>query len=296
MSVIYKVITRPTDPRVPNSPKRFYPHLITLGQSVSLKYLAEKMRDRSSLSVGDIKSVIQNFVDKMKEQLLEGKSVNIEGLGVFMLAARSKGADLAKDITAKSVESVRIFFQANKELRITKSATREDEKLDLISLDEYLKKNSVVVSPEDPENPENPDEPVCTCEPQPEEGEPHQLDCPLYEEPETQDSKHIPTCFDGCEDPFCPCPCHLFDRIMACMTQDELEELIAQTPVEYFELLSAEQMQAIESHISSLETVPLPALVLEDNLDEGTVPSEIVHPTVNFTYVAPFGEPVTGGR
>ena len=152
MSVIYKVVTRPTDPRVPNSPKRFYPHLITLGQSVSLKYLAEKMRDRSSLSVGDIKSVIQNFVDKMKEQLLEGKSVNIEGLGVFMLAARSKGADLAKDITAKSVESVRIFFQANKELRITKSATREDEKLDLISLDEYLKKNSVVVSPEDPEN------------------------------------------------------------------------------------------------------------------------------------------------
>lgn len=44
MSVIYKVVTRPTDPRVPNSPKRFYPHLITLGQSVSLKYLAEKMR------------------------------------------------------------------------------------------------------------------------------------------------------------------------------------------------------------------------------------------------------------
>lgn len=150
--------------------------------------------------------------------------------------------------------------------------------------------------PEDPEDPENPDEPVCTCDPQPEEGEPHQLGCPLYEEAEAQDSKHIPTCFDGCEDPFCTCPCHLFDRIMACMTQDELEELIAQTPVEYFELLSAEQMQAIESHISSLETVPLPALVLEDNLDEGTVPSEIVHPTVNFTYVAPFGEPVTGGR
>lgn len=150
--------------------------------------------------------------------------------------------------------------------------------------------------PENPEEPENPDQPVCTCDPQPEEGEPHQLDCPLYEEPEAQDSKHIPTCFDGCEDPFCTCPCHLFDRIMACMTQDELEEIIAQTPVEYFELLSAEQMQAIESHISSLETVPLPALVLEDNLDEGTVPSEIVHPTVNFTYVAPFGEPVTGGR
>ena len=109
MSVIYKVITRPTDPRVPNSPKRYYPHLITLGQSVNLKYIAQKMQDRSSLSVGDIKSVIQNFVEKMKEQLLEGKSVNIEGLGVFMLTARSKGAELAKDINAKSVESCLLY-------------------------------------------------------------------------------------------------------------------------------------------------------------------------------------------
>ena len=146
MSVIYKVITRPTDPRVPNSPKRYYPHLITLGQSVNLKYIAQKMQDRSSLSVGDIKSVIQNFVEKMKEQLLEGKSINIEGLGVFMLTARSKGAELAKDINAKSVDSVRIFFQANKELRVTKTATRADEKLD-------LKKISVTVSPTNPEKP-----------------------------------------------------------------------------------------------------------------------------------------------
>ncbi len=27
MSVIYKVVTRPSDPRVPNSPKKYYPHL-----------------------------------------------------------------------------------------------------------------------------------------------------------------------------------------------------------------------------------------------------------------------------
>ena len=108
-----------------------------------------------SYHISDIKSVIQNFVEKMKEQLLEGKSVNIEGLGVFMLTARSKGAELAKDINAKSVESVRIFFQANKELRVTKTATRADEKLDLISLDEYLKKLNMTISPNDPEKPDD---------------------------------------------------------------------------------------------------------------------------------------------
>ena len=128
MSVIFKTVKRPSDPRVENSPKRYYPQLITLGRSVDLKFIAQKIQDRSSLSVGDIKSTIQNFVEKLKEQLLEGKAVNIEGLGVFMLAAKSK-----------SVDSVRIYFQANKELKITKTATRAGEKLDLISLDDYLK-------------------------------------------------------------------------------------------------------------------------------------------------------------
>ena len=41
-----------------------------------------------------------------------------------MLAAKSKGSEKQEDITAKSVDSVRIYFQANKELKITKTATR----------------------------------------------------------------------------------------------------------------------------------------------------------------------------
>ena len=42
-------------------------------------------------------------------------------------------------MTAKSVESVRICFQANRELKISKAATRAGERLDLVSLDDYLK-------------------------------------------------------------------------------------------------------------------------------------------------------------
>ena len=138
MSVIFRTVERPSDPRVENSPKKFFPQLITLGQSVDLAFIAQKMQDRSSLSIGDIRSTMQN-VEKLKEQLLEGKTVNIAGLGVFMLAAKSKGEDKTEDVTAKSVESVRICFQANRELKITKTATRAGEKLDLVSLDDYLK-------------------------------------------------------------------------------------------------------------------------------------------------------------
>ena len=91
MSVIFRTVERPSDPRVENSPKKYFPQLITLGQTVDLAFIAQKMQDRSSLSIGDIKSTMQNFVEKLKEQLLEGKSVNIAGLGVFLLAAKSKG-------------------------------------------------------------------------------------------------------------------------------------------------------------------------------------------------------------
>ena len=136
MSVIFRTVERPSDPRVENSPKKYYPQLVTLGQSVDLAFIAQKMQDRSSLSIGDIKSTMQNFVEKLKEQLLEGKTVNIAGLGVFILAAKSKGEEKADDVTAKSVESVRICFQANREL---KAATRAGERLDLVSLDDYLK-------------------------------------------------------------------------------------------------------------------------------------------------------------
>ena len=101
MSVIFRTVERPSDPRVENSPKKYFPQLVTLGQSVNLAFIAQKMQDRSSLSIGDIRSVVQNFVEKLKEQLLEGKTVNIAGLGVFMLAAKSKGSDKAEDITTR---------------------------------------------------------------------------------------------------------------------------------------------------------------------------------------------------
>lgn len=148
------------------------------------------------------------------------------------------------------------------------------------------------VAPEQPAEAEK----TCTCDPAPAEGEAHKEGCPLYVAPEKPaDPSHIDTCSDDCTDADCKCPCHLFDKIMVCATQEALEDLIAETPEEYFGLLSDEQIQKVEAHIKSLETVPLPAVTIENDVAEETVPSEIVRPTVNYTYVAPFGDPVTGG-
>ena len=146
--------------------------------------------------------------------------------------------------------------------------------------------------------PEQPAEPVktCTCDPKPAEGEAHQESCPLYVAPEQPaKSTHIDGCSDDCTDENCKCSCHLFKKIMACTTLDEIWAVLDETPDEAFDALTDEQNVAIDAKIAELEPAPAPAIVVEQSTDE-TVPSEIVYPTVNYTYVAPFGEPVTGGH
>ncbi|WP_018108897.1 HU family DNA-binding protein [Bacteroides propionicifaciens] len=139
MSIIFKAIQMPSNPLDKQSPKRFYPRPVALGQSVNIRQMTDYIKDISSLSRGDVRSVLQNFVEKLKEQLLEGKHVNIEGLGVFSLSLRSKGEELTKDLTAKSISAVRICFLASKELQLKKEATRSSERLNFIRLEDYLK-------------------------------------------------------------------------------------------------------------------------------------------------------------
>lgn len=140
------------------------------------------------------------------------------------------------------------------------------------------------------------EEPVktCTCDPQPAEGEAHKEGCPLYVKPVSNASKHIDTCSDDCTDADCKCPCHLFDRLMACQTLEEIEAIIKATPEDVLKSLSEEQVAQVEAYMDSLMPAPLPAIVIEKS--EPPVESEIYRPTVNYTNVAPFDEPVTGGN
>ena len=146
------------------------------------------------------------------------------------------------------------------------------------------------VAPEQPAEAEK----TCTCAPKPAEGEAHKEGCPLYVKPVSNASKHIDTCTEGCTGEDCKCPCHLFDRLMACQTLEEIEAIIKATPEDVLKSLSEEQVAQVEAYMDSLMPAPLPAIVIEES--EPPVESEIYRPTVNYTNVAPFGEPVTGGN
>ena len=137
---------------------------------------------------------------------------------------------------------------------------------------------------------------TCTCDPKPAEGEAHKEGCPLYVAPEKPaDPSHIDTCSDDCTDADCKCPCHLFNKIMACTTLDDIWAAFDEASDETVNALTDEQNAQIDAKIEALEPAPAPAVVIEESTEE-TVPSEIVYRTVNYTYVAPFGDPVTGGH
>ena len=133
----------------------------------------------------------------------------------------------------------------------------------------------------------------CTCSAA--EGEAHKEGCPLYAAPEKPaDPSHIDICSDDCTDADCKCTCHLMKKIMECKTLEKIEAIIKATPEDVLKSLSEEQVAQVEAYMDKLMPAPLPAMVIEES--EPPVESEIYRPTVNYTYVAPFGDPVTGGN
>ena len=138
-------------------------------------------------------------------------------------------------------------------------------------------------------------EKTCTCDPKPAEGEAHKEGCPLYVAPEKPAApSHIDICSDDCTDAECKCPCHLFNKIMACTTLDQVWAIMDRMTDEQWDTLSEAQMDAIDQLIARLDMQLVPVQPEADNNPQ--IESEIIYPTVTYTYVAPFGDPVTGGH
>lgn len=133
MGIPYKKIQR-KDPRQADAVAKYYPQLVTLGQSIDLDGIAHVMVESSSLSEGDILSVLKNFVKAMRTSLFNGQSVNVRDFGVFSLSARTKGVPKPEDCSAKNIESVRINFRASTSVRPSLAATRAGDKMEFIDI------------------------------------------------------------------------------------------------------------------------------------------------------------------
>ena len=158
MSVTYKRVFR-KNPATKDGTGKFHPQLVIWGKPATLESLATQMKESSSLTMGDIKSVLTNFVTAMRTELYNGHSVNIAGFGVFRLAASTRGSDTREKCNADLIKSVRILFRASSSIRPTlnPATTRSEDRIDFVDLDSQLAKLSVKPSESDDNTSASPD-------------------------------------------------------------------------------------------------------------------------------------------
>ena len=68
--------------------------------------------EKCSATPGDVHNVIRNLVSVMRLQLLNSRTVRLDGLGTFTVMARTrgKGVDNEKDVTPNQVTSLHFMF------------------------------------------------------------------------------------------------------------------------------------------------------------------------------------------
>ena len=93
----------------------YFPRWTSKG-TVTKKALAKVMARSSTFSVGEVEGIMTDFAQYITDALLDGQTVEIDGLGKFRLSVSGKAQAEAKDVTAEGVE-VGVVFTPDKEMR-----------------------------------------------------------------------------------------------------------------------------------------------------------------------------------
>ena len=92
--------------------KLWHLSLKKVGRAVDAQQLAEVIDEKSSLTPGDVHNVIRNLMTVMRSQLLNSRTVRLDGLGTFTMKARTrgKGTVKAEDVNPNQVTALRCQF------------------------------------------------------------------------------------------------------------------------------------------------------------------------------------------
>ena len=99
--------------------KLYYPRLVKFGKMVNTQ-------KKASLTPGDVHNVIRNLMSVMREQLLNSRTVRLEGLGTFTMIAKAggKGVELESKVSSSQITSLRCQFTPEYTRAANGSATR----------------------------------------------------------------------------------------------------------------------------------------------------------------------------
>ena len=104
----YKLIQR-SNPIDKTAPKKYFAAPVHSGK-IDKKQIADDLVLISSLSRGDISSVIENLLDSIPKYLLRGYSVQLGDLGTLRISFSSEGADDPDSFHVGMIRGKKIIF------------------------------------------------------------------------------------------------------------------------------------------------------------------------------------------
>ena len=126
-------------------------------QHIDTDYLAKEIQIATSLTVGDVKSVLDSLSHFMGDRLREGESVHLDGIGYFQIKLNSKEPITSPKLKANQIKlKANISFKADAKLKRSvsvvhlerskvkpHSASRSNEEIDKL-LANYFSNNPIL--------------------------------------------------------------------------------------------------------------------------------------------------------
>ena len=105
----FKVIKRQLPGNQSAKPK-FYVTIKKV-QSVGLDYIAKELAEKSSISKGDVMSIITDLTDLVPKELANGRTVNLGTLGTYWLNVNSEGFENEADVSPDAIKKINVRFK-----------------------------------------------------------------------------------------------------------------------------------------------------------------------------------------
>lgn len=147
-------------PRTRQTKRQYHARVVNF-QHIDTDYLARQIQTATSLTEGDVKSVLESLSHFMGERLREGESVHLDGIGYFQIKLNSQEPITSPKLKANQIKlKANISFKADIKLKKSvsvvhlersklkrHSASRSNEEVDKL-LTNYFSNNSILTRPD----------------------------------------------------------------------------------------------------------------------------------------------------
>ena len=142
------------NPSKPEMPQKAYAR-VQINEVISTKKFVGHISDHNGVfSKGTVKGVTTDLVNCLREMLVAGNKVEIEGLGTFGISLTSEGAESLDKFTSANIKAVNVVYTPSEDLQdliqdatFTQVSSRRVQAAALKA--EKAGEESVVINPKD---------------------------------------------------------------------------------------------------------------------------------------------------